>query len=157
MESLFKIVPIEGKGVGWVALQDIKIGTLILKEKCQLEPKIQNDLWSLIESFFFMTKFDQEDFLRLSNPFKDLPDLIKTRKEGYGNWMAFANHYSIQKPEVDRELVLKIICIFESNKFIDSVAIKSSRINHSCRSNAFSYKRYSGPENLKNPGQKKSR
>ena len=142
MESLFKIIAIEGKGVGWVALHDIKIGTLILKEKCQLEPKIQNDLWSLIESFFSMTKFDQEDFLRLSNPFKDLPDLIKSRKEGYGNWMAFANHYSIQKPEVDRELVLKIICIFESNKFVDSsVAIKSSRINHSCCSNAFCYKR----------------
>ena len=38
MEGLFKIVPIEGKGVGWVALQEIKVGTLILSEKCQLEP-----------------------------------------------------------------------------------------------------------------------
>ena len=39
MEGLFKIVPIEGKGVGWVALQEIKVGTLILSEKCQFEPQ----------------------------------------------------------------------------------------------------------------------
>ena len=141
MESLFKIVPIEGKGVGWVALQDIKIGTLILKEICQLAPKIQNDLWSLMDSFFSMTKFDQEDFLNLNNAFKN-PDFFMSKKEA-GNWMAFANHYSTnKKPEVDRELVLKIICTFESNKFVGSVAIKSSMINHSCCfSNAFSYEK----------------
>jgi len=98
MESLFKIVPIEGKGVGWVALQDIKIGTLILKEICQLAPKIQNDLWSLMDSFFSMTKFDQEDFLNLNNAFKN-PDFFMSKKEA-GNWMAFANHYSTnKKPE----------------------------------------------------------
>ena len=103
MESLFKIIPIEGKGVGWVALEDIKIGTLIFKERCQLEPKIQNDLWSLMESYFSMTTFDQKYFLNLSNPFKN-SEFIKSRKEAYGNWMAFAHHYSTENPEVDREL-----------------------------------------------------
>ena len=93
MESLFKIVPIEGKGIGWVALQNIKIGTLIFKEKCQLEPKIQNDLWSLMESFFSMTPLDQKEYFNLCNPFKD-PDFLKSRKEAYANWMEFANHYS---------------------------------------------------------------
>ena len=35
MENLYEVVPIEGKGQGCVALQEIKIGTLILKEKPQ--------------------------------------------------------------------------------------------------------------------------
>ena len=33
MEDLFKIDKIDGKGLGWIALQDIKAGTLIWKEK----------------------------------------------------------------------------------------------------------------------------
>ena len=147
-EGLFKIIPIEGKGVGWVALQDIKIGTLILSEKCQFEPKIQDNLWSLMESFFSMTTVDQNDFLKLSNLFWENPEFLNSRKDDYDNWMAFANHYSTQHsskyPEVDEELVLKIICIFESNKSLgagESIAIKNSMINHSCCANAFSFKR----------------
>ena len=143
-EGLFKIVPIEGKGVGWIALQDIKIGTLILSEKCQFEPKIQNDLWSLMESFFSMTTMEQKDFLKLTNLFWENPEYLECRKVDYGNWMEFANHYSSKNPEFDRELVLKIICIFESNKSFGaggSVAIKNSMINHSCCANAFSFKR----------------
>ena len=154
MESLFKIVPIEGKGVGWVALQEIKVGTLILSEKCQFEPKIQNDLWSLLESFFSMTTIEQKDFLKLTNLFWENPEYLECRKVDYGNWMAFANHYSSKNPEFDRELVLKIICIFESNKSLDdiwkAVAIKNSMINHSCCANAFSFKRNGSMEVLKN-------
>ena len=33
MEDLYKVDKIEGKGFGWIALQDIKAGTLICKEK----------------------------------------------------------------------------------------------------------------------------
>ena len=35
MEDLFKIDKIDGKGFGWIALQDIKGGTLIYEEKPQ--------------------------------------------------------------------------------------------------------------------------
>ena len=144
MEGLFKIVTIEGKGVGWVALQEIKVGTLILSEKCQLEPKIQNNLWTLMESFFSMTTMDQKDFLKLTNLFWENPEFLSSRKVDYDNWIAFADHYSSKNPEFDRELVLKIICIFESNKSLgvwEAVAIKNSMINHSCCANAFSFKR----------------
>ena len=144
MEGLFKIVPIEGKGVGWVALQEIKVGTLILSEKCQFEPKIQNNLWTLMESFFSMTTMDQKDFLKLTSLFWENPEFLSSRKVDYDNWIAFADHYSSKNPEFDRELVLKIICIFESNKSLgvwESVAIKNSMINHSCCANAFSVKR----------------
>ena len=154
MEGLFKIIPIEGKGVSLVALQEIKVGTLILSEKCQFEPKIQNDLWSLMESFFSMTTIEQKDFLKLTNLFWENPEYLECRKVDYGNWMAFANHYSSKNPEFDRELVLKIICIFESNKSLDdiwkAVAIKNSMINHSCCANAFSFKRNGSMEVLKN-------
>ena len=36
MDTLYKVVPIEGKGLGCVALKDIKIGTVILEEKAQM-------------------------------------------------------------------------------------------------------------------------
>ena len=35
MEDLFKIDKIDGKGFGWIALRDIKAGTLIYNEKPQ--------------------------------------------------------------------------------------------------------------------------
>ena len=39
MEDLFKIDKIDGKGFGWIALQDIKGGTLIYEEKPQFVMK----------------------------------------------------------------------------------------------------------------------
>ena len=36
MEGLFKIDKVDGKGYGWIALQDIKAGTVIYSEKCQI-------------------------------------------------------------------------------------------------------------------------
>ena len=36
MDTLYKVVPIEGKGLGCVTLKDIKIGTVILEEKAQM-------------------------------------------------------------------------------------------------------------------------
>ena len=39
MENLYKVDKIEGKGVGCIALQDIKPGTLILKEVPQCVAK----------------------------------------------------------------------------------------------------------------------
>ena len=92
MEGLFKIIPIEGKGIGWVALQDIKVGTLILSEKCQFEPKIQNNLWSLMESFFSMTTVDQNDFLKLNNLFWENPEFLDYRKDDYDITSALAGN-----------------------------------------------------------------
>ena len=40
MEDLFKIDKIDGKGLGWIALQDIKAGTLIWKEKDKNLPEL---------------------------------------------------------------------------------------------------------------------
>ena len=76
MENLYEVVPIEGKGQGFVALQEIKIGTLILKEKPQCVANIEElasgedgylsygYLKSLSDAFFAMSSSDQQEFLK---------------------------------------------------------------------------------------------
>ena len=62
MESLYKIDKIVGKGMGWIALRDIKCGTLIWKEKPQFNP-INENARGLMECFFSMNSNDQKDWL----------------------------------------------------------------------------------------------
>ena len=82
MEDLFDIydiVPIEGKGLGCIAVQEIKIGTLILKEKpqCVANQELADDeeggylsfgyLTSIANAYFAMSRSDQEEFLKLDS------------------------------------------------------------------------------------------
>ena len=77
MEDLFDIydiVPIEGKGLGCIAMQEIKIGTLILKEKPQCvanQELAENEeggylsfgyLTSIANAYFAMSRSDQKTF-----------------------------------------------------------------------------------------------
>ena len=64
--SYYKVVEIEGKGMGCVALTDIEIGTLILKEKPQCV-RSGCSLDSVIQSFERMSKTDQAEYLKLHN------------------------------------------------------------------------------------------
>ena len=63
----YKVVKIEGKGLGCVALKDIEIGTLILKEKPQCVRSGSID--SVIQSFERMSKSDQSEYLNLHNAY----------------------------------------------------------------------------------------
>ena len=88
MEDLFKIGEIDGKGLGWIALQDIKAGTLIYKEKLQFVPKKnpENDevyLLDLMNSFYAMSENDQKEFLERDNPYLDLNSLPDEKKKCY--------------------------------------------------------------------------
>ena len=69
MEGIYRVVNIEGKGSGCIALQDLKKGTLVLDEKPQCiakkHPDGSRDLKSVIQSFACMSKNDQEEYLRL--------------------------------------------------------------------------------------------
>ena len=125
VENLFKVVKIDGKGLGCVALKDIEIGTLILKEKPQcvgdiLEPLPPNlsenwsrknlpfdDTWwnSVIRSFEQMKKSDQDEYLKLHNAFN-----------GQG--------------------LSDVIGIYKTNAMDRGVGIKISRFNHSCCPNS---------------------
>ena len=111
VENLYKVVEIDGKGLGCVALKDIEIGTLILKEKPQcisnnlpLTPDQASD--SVIQSFESMSKRDQDEYLKLYNAHAGRP--------------GFSNVYGIYK----------------TNAFTNGIGIKASRFNHSCCPNA---------------------
>ena len=131
-----------------MALEDIEIGTLILKEKPQFINSayvfgrllsVEDHLSSIMDSFFSMNENDQKEFLKLSNKYLD-PNSLKRE------WKRFAQvqeekGISNAQFHVDRNFVLKIICIFFSNSCTNRhgharVGINFSRFNHSCSSNA---------------------
>ena len=128
MESLFKIDKIDGKGLGWIALQDIKSGTLIYKEKPQF---IRQDFgrgfgknWTELmidfAGFRKMNKIDQDEFLNLTNAFSD-PDSIKNvgMKKLYFYWKNKAEFECKDtnfSPKIDTDLMLKIRGIYIGTK-----------------------------------------
>ena len=73
MSSLYKVTEIEGKGLGCVAISDIKKGSLILMEKPQLCVETKERKWSsmmiksLLKSFDKMSKADQNEYMTLHN------------------------------------------------------------------------------------------
>ena len=90
MAGLFKIDKIDGKGLGWIALRDIKPGTLIYEEKHQFVTK-RNPLnlvgvSDLMNSFYAMSENDQKEFLELSNAFLDPNSLPDENKKLYFYW-----------------------------------------------------------------------
>ena len=66
VENLYEVVKIDGKGLGCVALKDIEIGTLILKEKPQCLGSTPDNV---IQSFECMSKRDQVEYLKLYNAY----------------------------------------------------------------------------------------
>ena len=142
-ENLYKVVQIEGKGMGCVALQDIPIGTLILKEKPQLSVDVSDDLPNnllfkrVIEAFSSMSQDDQENYLTLHNKFSDLESLNDEMKSNYLEAKSDVEAMANASKDSNLGLNLKIICLFITNGFINGVVrIKTARFNHSCCSNA---------------------
>ena len=116
VKNLYKVVKIDGKGLGCVALKDIEIGTLILKEKPQCitniyRPHNQDSTPSsaiVTQSFKQMSKSDQDEYLKLYN--------AHAGRQGFSD----------------------VFGIYKTNAFPNGVGIKTSRFNHSCSSNAIS-------------------
>ena len=143
MEDLFKIDKIDGKGYGWIALQDIKPGRLIYKEKQQfvVDSETRVKVHDLMRSFYAMTENDQKEFLELHNKYMDLNSLPDSEKKLYFDckkYIATLWENITSAPYFDSNLVLKIFCIHITNGFKGSsgVGIKTSRINHSCCPNS---------------------
>ena len=156
-KRLCRLFEIKGKGKGYVALEDIEIGTLIMTERLQCVPILGTSLqqrqlgnfYSLddyfcseVNAFFSMCKKDQQDFLKLSNKYWDTDSLRDERKRFYLDMERFAIHekHRFSDPRcIDTRLILKILCIFNSNIFdtiCKGVGIKIARFNHSCCPNA---------------------
>ena len=73
--EMYKVLPIEGKGLGAVASKFIKKGTLILNEKPQIslenDPEIPLEIHirQVISCFYEMSESDQNDFMKLYDKF----------------------------------------------------------------------------------------
>ena len=134
MSSLYKVTEIEGKGLGCVAISDIKKGSLILMEKPQLcvetEEREWSSMWikSLLEYFYEMIKADQLEYMTLDNNFKKV---IAKEIEVVKFEIA-----KIEKDPEKAEEILKILGIYSTNIFQGGVCLKGSRFNHSCQPNA---------------------
>ena len=134
-------------------MEDIEIGTLILKEKPQFILQItamdvasgrhsyDDHLFSLMDSFLTMKKKDQVEYLTLFNKYSD----VSLRWDLYPDWERFSQEndekwISNSQFHIDRHFILKVICIYYTNSlgtsdgFVSGVGIKSARFNHSCGS-----------------------
>ena len=162
MNEYSHVVQIEGKGLGCVALKDIKKGTLIVKEKASIIVKNTNDKLvmgqQILDSFFSMTKDDQEEFLKLN-----YPTLSNEEKK---NGRIITKEFVQANPGADQEKLIDIVAIFSANMWgfpcwterhrkahanrtqqvtpeevftvVDRSAafLKASKFNHSCAANA---------------------
>ena len=130
MDSLYKVVKIEGKDLGCVAIKEIKKGTLILQEKPQCFANASGpskiDLADLFKSFNKMSQENQEGFLKLHNRFETVEALELTKKQK--DWL--------ETNAKNKDKMLEIYGIYRTNGFENGVAINFARFNHSCCSNA---------------------
>ena len=156
--ALYKVVQIPGKGLGCVALKDIKKGTLVLEETAQLIPtasdwlkdkaklqvtdfhdKAANEVKkdyhvSIMDGFDNMSKDDQDEFMKLYNAYWDIGDLSD---------MSHDQDFKIQAKKI-----FDVLGRFKTNKIRqDILGIKASRFNHSCQPNA-EIMPWTEPENL---------
>ena len=148
MSSLYKVTEIEGKGLGCVAISDIKKGSLILNEKPKLCVENEGENWSseqiksLLKYFYEMSKADQLEYMTLNNKFNNIQnfqnseaihkcqEVLENVKLGIGKIE--------QHPEKAKE-ILKIFGILTTNRYEHGVCFKWSRFNHSWQPNAVSF------------------
>ena len=139
VENLYKVVKIDGKGLGCVALKDIEIGTLILKEKLQCVGDIQSffttsrtiagDILELLSSTL------PENWSRANLPFDDtwwnsvIRSFEQMKKSDQDEYLKLHNAFNGQG-------LSDVIGIYKTNAMARGVGIKSSRFNHSCCPNS---------------------
>ena len=151
----------DGKVLDCVALQSIKAGTTILKEKPQFVPKMYTKwdnavmiemleidpdyLSSLLNSYFSMSISFQEEFRNLKNKYLDPNSLVHDHhKSSYSYWKRSCEEEKgsslAKKFNVGSDFILEIICIFVSNcqRTIENavLSINASKFKHSCGTNA---------------------
>ena len=150
MTDLYKVVRIEGKGKGCVALVNIRKGTLILEEKPQCEAtKIGGknpdssynlDVADVIEAFGRMSNNEKDEYLKLCNNYSSsdkIPHewtlsytLLHSQMENASGFVKeFIQEHGYQE-------FCNVIGIYFTNTFECGLGIQASRFNHSCCPNA---------------------
>ena len=139
--NLYKVTEIEGKGLGCVALKNIKAGTIILQEKAiMLTSEISGidggmDIRKLIQNFNKLKRTEQDEYMKLHNKYNNLEILSEEEKNNY--LMAKKRIEEISDlSEKGKIAILNVVGIFNTNGFSSGIGLKSSRFNHSCCSNA---------------------
>ena len=157
MSFVYKVAKIEGKGLGCVATEDIKKGSLILNENPQIYENTEEKSWSskwiksLLKSFNKMSKNDQLEYMTLSNKYINFQDSIIL--EDIRDYKKVIDKdledlrleiYKIEQDSEKAKTILKICCIYSTNNFENGLKIKTSRFNHSCHPNADSIQMFNG-------------
>merc|ERR1712130_5651 len=140
--NLYREENISEKGISCIAINEIKKGSLLLREFPQLlisDQMIEYDYDNLhknvIGSFLNMSVEDQERYMELYNMYdEDSEKWSDGIKEILNeallatNGMVFSN--------ISKENALKVWGIYKTNAFTNGVFLKMSRFNHSCHPNA---------------------
>jgi len=155
MTDMYRIMPIEGKGIGVVATKFIKRGTVIIKEKPQMQHvkrphenravklndiQVHNDeeedyIKAVLSSFDQMSELDKKEYLELHSQLGNDKKLLRY----FEKELKFLTIISKIEKDFDKaQKMLRIVGIYETNAFDDGVRIKTSRINYSCFPNTFS-------------------
>ena len=157
MKVLYKVVKIEGKGRGCIALVNIKKETLILQEKPQCvvptygknpdSGSIIYHVTDVIEAFGRMTKIEKKEYLKLYNNYTNsVPNEWTLSYNIFLQSQMKNNQMENNKTGFVEEFILehsyqeycKVIGIYFTNFFGSGsgLGIQASRFNHSCCSNA---------------------
>jgi len=162
---MYSVRNVNGKGLGCIANSRIKRGTLIEKEAPVLETEWRsgriNEMWNsdssnddrwikwteyhlkyapeVIEKFIKMEKKQKEEYLKLSNKYKekldqDHPYIVDLQQFSHNTLQKFFPFLDLG--EIDVETALQVYEIFDTNAFHNGVFLKMSRFNHSCIANA---------------------
>ena len=148
MSEFYKVVKVDGKGLGCVATKDIKRGTLILREKAQLcykgsEIHTRGGIKSVVESFKQMSKDNQEEFLKLHNHYLELDLSSDKTFTKYQHQLRSKVSQVCGNMAYEREKILEILGICSANNMkrgdflgdFECVGIQASRFNQSCSPN----------------------
>ena len=135
--QLYKVEKVAGKGVGCIAMKEIKKGSLVLREAPQLlypENGIRTFV-DVLKVFVEMSKEDRESYLDLHNKFDDDKTTRSNgMKQDFANFLHSTNQMTI--PNISQEKAFKVMAIKDTNGFGNGVCLKMSRFNHSCYPNA---------------------
>ena len=147
LSNLYKEEWLPEKGVGCIALADLKEGDLVLREVPQLLHPVITDVnfthedsvrhhVLCVEAFIEMSKEDQKSYLELYDYFdSDRSTWSSVMEEKYALRQMLANLME-RFLEISSEEALKVMTIMDTNGFHNGVCLKMSRFNHSCQPNA---------------------
>jgi len=143
---LFRLEEVPGKGIGCLANQDIEKGALVLRETPQFSMTHSTcdsqEADNIINAFKKMSTAEQEAYMKLHDGFDQDKSNWTTQKK----WIYQRFEKAINEKEsldISKAKALKVGTILLSNSISYKnrlvVAIMSSRFNHSCSPNAYTF------------------